>query len=148
MRARALLKHSLIFGRSLFKFTGHILHMTTSYMDYILIMHRGNAHVRACASARVINCSLIYGRVLFKFTVNILQITTSSKGYVHVHAPGAYVRARVCVRASVCERASAWLNVQLSLDGFSSNLMGTYYKCYMGYILIMFKYRVRVRARA
>jgi hypothetical protein len=53
-------------------------------MCYILIMfkHRGHAHERACANARVINCSLIYGRDLFKFAVNMLQITTSSKGNV------------------------------------------------------------------
>jgi hypothetical protein len=65
--------------------------MTTSYMGYILIMFT--------ASARVINCSLIYGRFIFKFAVNILQITTRSKGYVHIHAPRARVRARVCERA-------------------------------------------------
>jgi hypothetical protein len=43
----AWLKHSLIFGRILFKFAGHILQMTTSYMGYILIMfmHRGDACV-------------------------------------------------------------------------------------------------------
>jgi hypothetical protein len=80
--------------------------MTTSYMGYILIMftHRGHA-----ASARMINCLLIYGRFLFKCAVYILQITTNSEGYGHVHA-------------------HAWLNIQLSLDGFSSNLMGTYFK--------------------
>jgi hypothetical protein len=96
--------------------------MTTSYMDYIRIMF---TH-----------------RFFFKFAVNILQITTSSKGYVHVHAPGAHVQARVC------ERACAGLNIQLSLDGFSSNWMGTHYTCYMGYILIMFKHRVHACERA
>jgi hypothetical protein len=67
------------------------------------------ASTRACASARVINCSLIYGRFLFKFAINILQITTSSHGYVLF---------------MITHRA----HIQLSLDGFSSNLMGTYYK--------------------
>jgi hypothetical protein len=38
--------HSITFGRILFKFDGHILHMTTSYMAYKLIMF--NHRVRAC----------------------------------------------------------------------------------------------------
>jgi hypothetical protein len=59
--------------------------------------------------------SLIYGRFLFKFAVYILQITTSSKGYILF-----MFTHRV--------RARAWLNIQLTLDGFSSNLMGIYYK--------------------
>jgi hypothetical protein len=41
-RACAWQTHSLIFGRILFKFAGHILQMTTSYMGYTLIFtHRG-----------------------------------------------------------------------------------------------------------
>jgi hypothetical protein len=98
--------------------------MTTSYMGHILIIftHRGNARKRACASARVINCSLTYGRFLFKFAVNILHITISSKGYVlfmFMHC------------AHMCEGACASGRVvkhSIILDGFSSNLMSTYYK--------------------
>jgi hypothetical protein len=91
--------------------------MTTSYMGYtIIFMYRGHTRERACASARAINCSLIYGRVLFKFGVNILHLTTYSKGYVLF----------IFTHRTACTRA--WFNSQLSLDGFSSNLMGTYYK--------------------
>jgi hypothetical protein len=75
---RSRLKHSLLFGRILFKFAGHILQMTTRYMVYILIMFAHRWH------ARVITCSLIYGRFLFKFAVNILNFTTINKGYVLV----------------------------------------------------------------
>jgi hypothetical protein len=46
--------------------------------------------------------------------VNILQITTSSMGYVLF---------MITHRAHACERA-----VKTSLDGFSSNLLGTYYR--------------------
>jgi hypothetical protein len=104
VRARAWLSHSRIFGLILFKFAGHILQMTTSYMGYIRIMftHRGHTHERVCAGAHVIKCSLIYGRFLLIFAVNILQLTTSSKGYVlfmfthHAHAcERAFVSARV-----------------------------------------------------
>jgi hypothetical protein len=61
VRAGAWLRHALIYGQILFKCDGHILHMTTSDMRYILIMfkHRVHACERACASARVIKCSLI-----------------------------------------------------------------------------------------
>jgi hypothetical protein len=104
VRARAWLKHSLILGRILFKFAGHILQITTSYMGYILIMftHRGHTRERACASARVINCSLIYGRFLFKLGVNILHITTSSKGYVlFMFTHRAHACKRACASARV-----------------------------------------------
>jgi hypothetical protein len=113
VRACALLKH-LIFGRILFKFAVHILQIITSYMSYILMFtHRGHARKCVCPSARVIKYSLIYGQFLFKCAVNILQITTISKDYVLF---------------LFTHRAHAWFNIQLSLDGFSSNLMGTYYK--------------------
>jgi hypothetical protein len=46
VRAGAWLKHSLIFGRILFNVAGHILHMTTSYMGYILIMFTHSRHRR------------------------------------------------------------------------------------------------------
>jgi hypothetical protein len=54
VQACVWLKHSLIFGRILFKFAGHILHITTSYMGYIFIMftHRGHVRKHVCASAR------------------------------------------------------------------------------------------------
>jgi hypothetical protein len=91
--------------------------MTTHYMGYALIFtHRE----RECASARVINCTLIYGRFLFKFVVNIIHLTTSSQGYVLVMFTHRTASTRV--------QALAWFTSQLSLDGLSSNLMGTYYK--------------------
>jgi hypothetical protein len=103
VQARVWLKHSLIFGRILFKFARHIQQITTSYMGYILIMF---THV----CARVINCSLIYGRFLLKFPVNILDITASSKGDVlnmserRVHACER-VCSSMCVQARVRARA-------------------------------------------
>jgi hypothetical protein len=53
-RARVI-KRSLIFGRILFKFAGHMLKMTTSYMGYILITftYRGHARERERANASV-----------------------------------------------------------------------------------------------
>jgi hypothetical protein len=107
VRARAWLKHSLIFGRILFKFAGHILQMTTSYMGYIRIMftHRAHMHERAWASAHVIKCSLIYGRFLLKFAVNILQLTISSKGYVlFMFTPCSCVSARVVTHSIIFAR--------------------------------------------
>jgi hypothetical protein len=74
---------------------------------------------RAFASKRVINCPLIYGRFLFKFAVNILQITTSGMGYVFF---------MITHRAHACERERLVKNIHSFLDGFSSNLMGTYYR--------------------
>jgi hypothetical protein len=45
-RVRALVvKHSLIFGWVLFKFAGHILQMTISYMGYVLFMFTHRIHV-------------------------------------------------------------------------------------------------------
>jgi hypothetical protein len=124
-----VVKHSLIFGRILFKFAGHKLQRTTSCMSYILIMftHHAYACEHACASACVIKLSLIYGRILFKFVVNRLHITTSRMGYVLFMC--TRVRARMCERVCASEfvRASAWFSVRLSLDGFSLNLLGTYY---------------------
>jgi hypothetical protein len=35
-----VVKHAITFGRILFKFDGHILQMTTSYMGYILNMFK------------------------------------------------------------------------------------------------------------
>jgi hypothetical protein len=118
-RARVV-KHSLIFGRILFKFAGNILQMTTVYMGYIFIIftHRGHAYERAFASASVVKRSVIYERILFQFAVNILQITTSSTCF------SCSRTART--RASVRVRVRAWLNIHLSLDGFYSNVLGTY----------------------
>jgi hypothetical protein len=45
-----VVKHSLIFGRILFKFAGHIQQMTISYMGYILNVFMHRAHV--CKRAR------------------------------------------------------------------------------------------------
>jgi hypothetical protein len=74
-----VVKHSIIFVRILFKFDGHILQMTTSYVGYILNMfkHRVHACERACASTRVIKSSRISERILSKFGENIQQISTS-----------------------------------------------------------------------
>jgi hypothetical protein len=74
----SVLKQSIIFGQILFKFDGHILQLTTSYMRYIRIMfnHCVHAYVceRACASASVIKRSLIFERILFEFGGDIKQI--------------------------------------------------------------------------
>jgi hypothetical protein len=63
-------------------------------------------------AVHVIKRSLIYGRIVFKFAVNRLQITSSSMGYILF----------MFKHASSREQARAWLNICLSLDGFSSNL--------------------------
>jgi hypothetical protein len=44
-----VVKHSIIFGRILFKLDVHILQMITSYMGYILIMFKHRVCERACA---------------------------------------------------------------------------------------------------
>jgi hypothetical protein len=103
-------------------FAGNILRLTIIGKDYVLfiVTHRMYACKRASASACVIMHSLIYGPTLFKFAVNILQITTSSMGYVLF---------MITHRALACERARAsGKNIHSSLDGFSSNLLGTYYR--------------------
>jgi hypothetical protein len=78
--------HSIISGRILFKFDGHILQMTTIYMGYIHIMfkHLVNACVckRVCASARVIKCSLFFERILSKFGGDIQQIPRGYMSYL------------------------------------------------------------------
>jgi hypothetical protein len=108
--------HSLII---MSKFAGNILRLTISGKDYVLFMvtHRVYACKRASGSACVITHSLIYGRILFKFAVNILQVTSISMGYVlfHDHSPRARVRA-------------LGKHIHSSLDGFFSNLLGTYYR--------------------
>jgi hypothetical protein len=76
------------------------------------------------AWSHVINCSLIYGRFLFKFGMNILHLTTSSKGYILF----MFTHRTARMRASARVRACVWFNSQSSLEGFSSNVMGTYYK--------------------
>jgi hypothetical protein len=56
--------------------------------------------------------------------VNILLITSSSMDYVlfvFIH------RAHACECASARVRARAWLNISLSLEGFTSNSLGIYY---------------------
>jgi hypothetical protein len=107
-RARACV-HSLTFERIMSKFAGNILRLTITGKDYVLfiVTHRVYACKDAPASACVITHSLIYGRILFKFAVNYNS---------------------TCYKSHQVARARAWFNSQLSLDGFSSNLMGTYYK--------------------
>jgi hypothetical protein len=117
-----VVKHSLAFGRILFKLAGHILQMTTSYMGYILIMFTHRSHVCECAyaSARVIKSSLIYGRILLKFAVNILNITTGSMGYA------------LCMfthRVNACECACAWFSVRLPLHTLTLQDLHVYSNC-------------------
>jgi hypothetical protein len=124
-----VITHSLIYGRILFKFAVNILQVTSSSMGNVLFMftHRAHACERACATERVVKHSLIYGPTLFKFAVNILHITTSSMVYVlfmitHcARVLTARASARACVRA-------LGKNIHSSLDGFSLNLLGTYYR--------------------
>jgi hypothetical protein len=86
--------------------------MTTRAI-YLSCSFTAGTRVNARVQARVTNCSLIYRRFLFIFGMNILHITTSNKGYVLF---------------MFTHRAHAWFNSQQSLNGFSSNLMSTYYK--------------------
>jgi hypothetical protein len=75
-------------------------------MGYILIMYTHRVHACEHAREHYLNC----GRIFFKFAMNILHMTTSCMGYILMFTHH--------------ER----LSVRLSLDGFSSNLLGTYYK--------------------
>jgi hypothetical protein len=97
----------------------HILQMNTSYMGYILTMFTHRSHTCAYASERVIKSSLFYGRILYKFAGHILQMTTR---YIIM----GYILIMFTHRAHTSARA--WLRVRLSMDGFYSNLLGTYYK--------------------
>jgi hypothetical protein len=83
---------------------------------------RASAHLRARAwlTVRLFMDGFSWG----EFGVNILHLTTSSKVYVLF----MFTHRTARMRASARVRARAWFNSQLSLDGFSSNLMGTYYK--------------------
>jgi hypothetical protein len=138
---------SLIYGWILFKFALNILQVTSSSMGNVLFMftHRAHACERACATERVFKDSLIYGPTLFKFAVNILQLTTSRMGYVLVmitHRAHAYE----CVRA-------LGKSIHSSLDGFSSNVLGTYYRwatwaTHLSSRTAVTRASVRVRARA
>jgi hypothetical protein len=73
-----VIKHSLIYGRTLFKFAVNILQITTSSMGYVLFMFTHRAHMRA--SSRVVK-TFIFGRILFKFAGHILQMNTRYMGY-------------------------------------------------------------------
>jgi hypothetical protein len=130
VRARAWLTHSRIFGRILFKFAGHILQMTTSYMGYIRIMftHRGYTHERAYASAHVIKCSLIYGRFLLKCAVNILQLTTSSKGYV-LFMFTHHACECACVSARVVTHSIIFGGILFKVDGHILQMTTSYTAC-------------------
>jgi hypothetical protein len=96
------------------------IHFMTRGVGYIFCVctHRAHACERACATERVVKHSLIYGPTLFKFAVNILNVTSSSMGNVLFMITH---RAHACVRA-------LGKNIHSSLDGFSSNLLGTYYR--------------------
>jgi hypothetical protein len=108
-----VITHSLIYERILFKFAVNILQVTSSSMSNVLFMftHRAHTCERACATDRVVKHSLIYGPTLFKFAVNILQITTSSMAMYFSWSLTARTHA-----------------THSSLDGFSSNLLCTYYR--------------------
>jgi hypothetical protein len=97
----------------------NVLRLTTIGMGYVLFMFTHRAHVfeRACTSARVIKRLLIFRRFYFKFAGIILQITTSSVRYVLF-----MFTHRVHACTSVCV-----VSVRLCLDGFSSNMLRTYY---------------------
>jgi hypothetical protein len=73
-----VVKHSLIYGPTLFKFAVNILQIPTSSMGYVLFIftHCEHACERACATECMVKHSIIYEPTLFKFAVNILQITT------------------------------------------------------------------------
>jgi hypothetical protein len=97
-------------------------------MGYVLFMftHRPHACQRACASARVVKHALIFGRILFIFPGNILQINISSMGCILITFTHR-VHAGESARANARVRARSWHSVRLSYDGFSSNVLGTYY---------------------
>jgi hypothetical protein len=98
------------------KFGGNIQRVMIRIVGYLFCLCTQRVRVRAkrarmCAFAYFANgfSPNLLGTCNDSPEVNILQITTSSKGYVLFTHP-------------------AWLNIQLSLDGFYLNLMGTYYK--------------------
>jgi hypothetical protein len=138
----SVVKYSIIFGRILFKFDGHILHMTTSYMGYILnmIKHRMHACVckRACASARVIKHSLISERILSKFGVNIQQISRRYMSYlicVWMHV----LTACTSIHSQICKaRDGQWLVVTV-------NCKRVKYEVQMTFTLTMAKGRESVK---
>jgi hypothetical protein len=124
-----------------------MLHVTSSRMGYVLLIFTQ----RACASnllgtyytwpqvtwARYLSCSHTAGTRAW-LTVRLYMDEFSSNLRWTYYKSQQVARAMVMFthRAHVCERACAsarvrvraWLYIHLSLDGFSSNLMGTYYK--------------------
>jgi hypothetical protein len=56
--AERVVKHSLIYGLTLFQFAVNILQITTSSMGYVLFMS---------ACVRALSNGFIFGRILFKF---------------------------------------------------------------------------------
>jgi hypothetical protein len=170
-----VIKHSLIYGPTLFKFAVNILQITTSSMGYVLLCsltvvktftylwtdslqicwaHTTDDHKLHGLHAYYVhaprdNCSLIYGRFLFKFGVNILHITTSSKGYVlFMFTHRAHACERACTSARVVKQSIIFGRILFKFDGHILQLTTSY----MGYILIMFNHCVRacasVRVRA
>jgi hypothetical protein len=98
-------------------------------MGYILFMFTPRARVRASACERAHASARVVETYTY-FLTDSLQIwwahtTNDHKLHglhtFHVHTPRARAQARVC------ERASAWLTIRLSMDGFSSNFLWTYY---------------------
>jgi hypothetical protein len=79
--ARAcVIKHSLIYGQTLFKIAVNILQIRTSSMGYVLFMFTHRAH--ACErSGAWLKHALIFGGILFKLAGHILQMTTRYMGY-------------------------------------------------------------------
>jgi hypothetical protein len=91
-----VVKHSLIYGPTLFKFAANILQITTSNMGYVMFMITHRAHACECARAceRLVKHSLIFGRILFNFAGLILQMTTSYMGYTLIFTHRGHTRAR------------------------------------------------------
>jgi hypothetical protein len=119
-----VVKHSLIYGRTIFKFALNILQITTSSIGYVLFMstHRARACVRARACGRALGKNIHSS--LDGFSSNVLCIyyrwlQATLATHLSLRTAGTRESARV--------RAREWLTVRLFMDGFSSNLGWTYY---------------------
>jgi hypothetical protein len=110
-----VIKRWLIYGRFFFKFDLNILQITTSSMGCVRVIftHRVHACGRGTAFAQLWTD---YFQLSFEHTTNYHK--QHGLRTVHVHGPRA--RARV--------REHTWFGVLLSVDGLSSNVLGTYYR--------------------
>jgi hypothetical protein len=132
-----VVKHSRIFGPTLFNFAVNILQSTTSSMGYVLVIITHRAQVRALGKTH----SLIFRRILFKFAGHILQMTTSYMGYTLIFTHRGHMREINC--SLIYGRFLFKCGVNIQHLTTSSK----------GYILFMFTHRAhaceraRVRAR-